>query len=173
MKSRTIPGKSRILGVCCLLFFGLFVLYHVQQVDDLRLAVSRCDQHELTMRSKLDGEMEKVERLEKRLEVNRVSEEKLQQKFRDLRDKALKDSNMRFASLQQHYKLLQSEHEDVKVEYANLQRSQAISKKANAAAIVEWKVGGTNFPIPLANLFTTFSRNTQPWREDSSTWNVQ
>lgn len=114
------------------------------------MAGMRCDQHELTMRSKFEVEMEKVERLEKRLEVARVSEEKMQQKLRadrDLRDKAMKDSNMRFSSLQQHYKLLQSEHEDVKVEYANLQQSQAMSKKANLATIEEWKVGSHNFPF--------------------------
>lgn len=178
MKSRTIPGKSRILGVCCLLLFGLFVLYHVQQVEDLRLAGMRCDQHELTMRSKFEVEMEKVERLEKRLEVARVSEEKMQQKLRadrDLRDKAMKDSNMRFSSLQQHYKLLQSEHEDVKVEYANLQQSQAMSKKANLATIEEWKVGLTiSHSHTLAHLLTfTSSPNTPPWRASSRTWNRQ
>lgn len=164
MKARTLPGKSRFfIGFGALLVFGLFVLYHTsqQRVDDLRLSTVRCEQHEMAIRSQYELEMDKVGRLEKKLEASRVAEEKLQQKVRaekDLREKASKDHNLRFSSLQQHYKLLQSEQDDAKTEFANakealenrldvLTSEMGKSDKARLATIEEWKVSGGYYQL--------------------------
>lgn len=152
MKART-SGKSRLFigfTVILLLFvFALFLSSSQQQVDELRVAGIKCEQHEMALKAQFDAQVEKLAHLER-------SGEEMQQKLRaekELREKALKDSNMRFASLQQHYRSVQKELEDVKTEYEDAKRDYEERIKSlttdldgvdknKAVAVEEWKVSG-------------------------------
>lgn len=127
--ARTV-GKSRFfIGIgIFLLMVGFVAIFHStqQQLDDLRMVGLRCEQQQAIVNAQMESEVGKVARLEHSLaaeqQVNRRAQSELQQKMRsekDLKEKALLDSNVRFSSLQQHYKMLKSEHKDLKDECAD------------------------------------------------------
>ncbi|XP_059619902.1 Golgi integral membrane protein 4-like isoform X2 [Phlebotomus argentipes] len=117
-------GRSRFfIGIgILLLMVGFVAIFHSsqQQLDELRQMGRRCEQQHEAISSQLQTEVEKNFRLEKSLEGERLSHQQnrveLQQKAREekeIREKSTKESNSRLASLQQHYKLLQSQHDDL------------------------------------------------------------
>lgn len=88
--------------------------------------------------------------LETGLETSRLSGKDLQQKLRaekELRDKAVKDANLRFSSLQHHYKSLQSEQADTKSTCETMKKSQqdkinSLTRELTQSitSIEQWKV---------------------------------
>lgn len=148
-----MPGKSRLfIGFTAVLLLLIFALFHSSQnqVDELRLAGLKCEQHEMALRAQFDAQVEKMTLLETGLETSRLSGKDLQQKLRaekELRDKAVKDANLRFSSLQHHYKSLQSEQADTKSSCETLKKSQqdkinSLTRELTQSitSIEQWKV---------------------------------
>lgn len=153
MKARTMPGKSRLfIGFTAVLLLLIFALFHSSQnqVDELRLAGLKCEQHEMALRAQYDAQVDKMTVLETGLETSRLSGKDLQQKLRaekELRDKAVKDANLRFSSLQHLYKSLQSEQADTKstcetVKKSQLDRINSLTRELTQSitSIEQWKV---------------------------------
>lgn len=76
-------------------------------------------------------------RLDKSITAERIIHDQtkleLQQKIKnekELRDKTSSELNLRFNSLQQHYKLLESQHHDLSEECSNIKEKQLIETNA-------------------------------------------
>ncbi|XP_055695473.1 uncharacterized protein LOC129797158 isoform X2 [Lutzomyia longipalpis] len=128
-------GRSRFfIGVgILLLMVGFVAIFHSsqQQLEELRQMGLRCEQQHEVISSQLQVEVEKNFRLEKSLEGERQSHKQnkldLQHKAqeeKEIREKSTKESNSRLASLQQHYKLLQSQHDDLQESCSKSQQKQ-------------------------------------------------
>lgn len=149
MKART-SGKSRLfIGFTAVLLLFIFALFHSsqQQVDELRVAGLKCEQHEMALRGQFESQAEKLTQLETSRNglTSKLKSEK------DLREKALRDATLRFSSLQQHYKSLQTEHEDLQAEYLSSKKSLsdrikiltsqlADAEKRKESSVAQWKV---------------------------------
>lgn len=146
-----MQGKSRLfIGFTAVLLLSIFVLFHSsqRQMDELRVAGLKCEQHEMALRAQYDGHVEKLAQLERSLEISRTSGDGKLRAEKDLREKALKDANLRFSSLQHHYKSLKSEHEDAKSEWGTAKQIQQEKinslTKVLAASEKQWKVRSIN-----------------------------
>lgn len=151
--------KSRFFTFCAILFvLGFFAIWFFhgvqQQIDLLRNEAIRCEQHQAAISAQFKSEVDKVSHLE---QTQTDLQEKLKGE-RDVRNKVGKDSEVRFASLQQHYRILKSEHDDIKSEYAASKQKQleqldnyesrikalkshaAELEKQRVDAIEQWKV---------------------------------
>lgn len=156
-----MPGKSRLfIGFTAILILFIFALFHSsqQQVDELRVAGLKCEQHEMALRSEFDAQVEKLSRLEKSLESSRNGMQGKLRAEKDLRDKAVADAHIRFTALQQHYKSLQKEHDATKTQFAQSKKAQleqmnnyesriqvltsevAQNKREKTASTNDWKV---------------------------------
>ncbi|GAB0097372.1 uncharacterized protein DMENIID0001_130090 [Sergentomyia squamirostris] len=170
-------GRSRFfIGVgIFLLMVGFVAIFHSsqQQLEELRQMGLRCEQQHEALSSQLQVEVEKNFRMEKSLEAERLSYQQnrieLQQRAKDekdIREKSTKESNSRLASLQQHYKLLQSQHDDLqescsKSHQKQLEEINGIqrkmdnirqSEKQKDKEIEHWKVKYKALEIEKTNL---------------------
>lgn len=137
-----------------LLMVGFVAIFHSsqQQLEQLRQMGIRCEQQHEVISAQLQGEfieailvlfamglilwdlaveVEKSFRLAKSLEGERLSHQQnrveLQQRAREekeIREKSTKESNSRLASMQQHFKLLQSQHDDLQESCAKSHQKQ-------------------------------------------------
>ncbi|XP_055701788.1 Golgi integral membrane protein 4-like isoform X2 [Phlebotomus papatasi] len=128
-------GRSRFfIGVgLLLLMVGFVAIFHSsqQQLEQLRQMGIRCEQQHEVISAQLQVEVEKSFRLAKSLEGERLSHQQnrveLQQRAREekeIREKSTKESNSRLASMQQHFKLLQSQHDDLQESCAKSHQKQ-------------------------------------------------
>ncbi|XP_034254944.1 uncharacterized protein LOC117653403 isoform X5 [Thrips palmi] len=116
-KGRLFAG----LGVLTL-FAGVIFLYHSTRVelDEVRNAHSKCRQEQDSLAAQVQVISEYKKNLEKSLNQekaeHRQTKEELQSRMNDeqqLRDKENLENVNKYKALQQQYKLLQSEHEDL------------------------------------------------------------
>ncbi|XP_055371065.1 uncharacterized protein LOC129605375 isoform X1 [Condylostylus longicornis] len=128
-------GRSRFLiGIgIFIITIGFLVIFNnsQQQLDESRILRLRCEQQHDALNARLQAIIDHKFSLEKNLEKER-KEHLETKKFLELKVKAAKensvkqtqDSSARFDSLQQHYKLLQSEHNDLVEDCAKTKKNQ-------------------------------------------------
>lgn len=132
---------------------GFVAIFHSsqQQIEDWRLISVRCEQQQESLSAQMQGKyknqilfekkvfnkkvysvvVDSKFRLDKSITAERVIHDQtkleLQQKIKnenELRDKTFMDLNKRFNSLQQHYKLLESQHHDLSEECSKNKEKQ-------------------------------------------------
>ncbi|XP_075213099.1 uncharacterized protein LOC142319564 isoform X2 [Lycorma delicatula] len=134
--ARMVRGtKSRLVLYICaaLVLCGATYLFHnsQNQLDEVRRAAATCSQQQESLSAQLQVIFEYKLRLEKSLQKekaehketkdecqNRAQEEKLQ------REKETLESVKKYNALQQHYKLLQSNHKDLTEECDKLRKTK-------------------------------------------------
>ncbi|XP_020277904.1 Golgi integral membrane protein 4-like [Pseudomyrmex gracilis] len=118
-------GRLVVYGGCPVLIFILVFLYHAatSEMDRLRELQEQCVHQQEALAAQLQVIFEYKVRLEKSLAEEKSSNAAIKQELqqRATREKSLRDKDsieamQRFNSLQQTYKILQSEHEDLKEE---------------------------------------------------------
>lgn len=162
----TRMARSRFfvgLGIL-LLMVGFVAIFHSsqEQLDELRKATLRCEQQQLVLVAQMETHsVQQDQNINAEKQLNRRLQNEMQQKLKsekELKDKAIRDWTLRFTSQQQHCKILQSEHEDLKEECANTRRKNledvsgyqvkvkalkgqlALLERRKDAEIDEWKV---------------------------------
>lgn len=123
--SRIVRGtKGRLFGCLGVLtiFAGVIFLYHSTRVelDEVRNSLSKCRQEQDSLAAQIQVISEYKKNLEKSLNQekaeHRQTKEELQSRMNDeqqLRTKENLENVNKYKALQQQYKLLQSEHEDL------------------------------------------------------------
>lgn len=123
--SRLVRGtRSRLflyLGVVAVVGLAVYVFHGAQlQLDDARKVADKCQQQQESLSAQLQVIFEYKMRLEKSLQQekteHRQTREELESKATEektRRDKENLESTNKYAALQQQYKLLQSQHEDL------------------------------------------------------------
>ncbi|XP_055609077.1 uncharacterized protein LOC129756281 isoform X1 [Uranotaenia lowii] len=128
-------GRSRFLiGLGILVLMAGFVaIFHSsqQQLDELRQLGLRCEQQQEAISAKMQVVVDQKLRLEHTLAserlVNEQSQAEQQQKTQDEKeqcDKSVKETNIRYASLQQHYNLMKSQLDDLTEECSKSKKKQ-------------------------------------------------
>ncbi|XP_017783127.1 PREDICTED: Golgi integral membrane protein 4-like [Nicrophorus vespilloides] len=134
--SRIVRGtKARVfLYICAVLFItGLIACYNNVriQLDETHKLFDLCRQEQENLSSQLQVIYDYKQRLEKSLKTEKndynrikaemelkVNEEKLKG------DKTIEEAKLRFSTLQQHFNLLQTQHDDFKEESSKIQKEQ-------------------------------------------------
>lgn len=117
-------GRNRFfIGIICLLLMlGFITIFRQsqQELNESKELRSRCEQQQEVLNSRLQAIIEHKFKIEKSLETERREHLETKQKCentakeqKNIHNHAQSELNTRFESLQQHYKLLQSEHNDL------------------------------------------------------------
>ncbi|XP_018569335.1 putative leucine-rich repeat-containing protein DDB_G0290503 [Anoplophora glabripennis] len=134
--SRVIRGtRAKIfLYVCAILIItGIIACYNntLSQLDDVRKSNEICHQQEENLSTQLQVISDYKQRLEKSLKTEKAEHQQtktnLENKLNEERnknDKSSSDAKLKLNSLQQHFNLLQTQHEDFKEECTKTQQKQ-------------------------------------------------
>ncbi|RZC34952.1 Golgi integral membrane protein 4, partial [Asbolus verrucosus] len=134
--SRIVRGtKARIfLYICAILIItGIIACYNntLSQLEDARKSSEICHQQEENLSTQLQVISDYKQRLEKSLKTEKAEHQQakndLENKLNEEKsknEKAANDANLRFSSLQQHFNLLQTQHDDFKEECSKTQSKQ-------------------------------------------------
>ncbi|XP_037036220.1 uncharacterized protein LOC119074303 isoform X2 [Bradysia coprophila] len=116
-------SKSRFfIGLAVLLLtIGFVAIFHSsqQQLDEMRQMEIRCEQQQESLNSQIliiekSLKSERYDHQQTRSELIRKSKD-----AKEYQEKTMVESNMKFGSLQQHYKLLKNQHDDLVEECVN------------------------------------------------------
>ncbi|KAJ6635633.1 Golgi integral membrane protein 4 [Pseudolycoriella hygida] len=116
-------SKSRFfVGLAVLLLtIGFVAIFHSsqQQLDEMRQMEIRCEQQQESLNSQIliiekSLKSERYDHQQTKTELIRKSKD-----AKEFQEKTMVESNMKFGSLQQHYKLLKNQHDDFVEECAN------------------------------------------------------
>lgn len=134
--SRIVRGtKGRLfIYICAVLFIiGIIACYNNTrtQLDDVLKTHEICRQQQENLSTQLQVIFDYKQRLEKSLKTEKAEHQQsrsdLEAKVNEERnrnDKVMKEENLRFDTLQQHYNILQTQHDDFKEECSKMQHEQ-------------------------------------------------
>ncbi|KAJ9576603.1 hypothetical protein L9F63_025498, partial [Diploptera punctata] len=117
-------NRSRLfmyLGIVALVGLAVYVFHGAQlQLDDARKAADKCQQQQESLSAQLQVIFEYKLRLEKSLQQEKTEHRQTREEFevraaeeKTRHDKENLEASNKYAAMQQQYKLLQSQHEDL------------------------------------------------------------
>lgn len=90
----------------------------------------RCEQQQSSLTNQI-GTMEQAIKAERQAQEHyKRNLEREAREQTELKEKTVSETNQKYASLQQHYKLLQSQHNDLNEEFTKSKSKQAIDMKS-------------------------------------------
>lgn len=134
--SRIVRGtKGRLfIYICAVLFIvGIIACYNNTrtQLDDVLKTHEICRQQQENLSTQLQVIFDYKQRLEKSLKTEKAEHQQSRSDLdaklneeRNRNDKVMKEENVRFDTLQQHYNILQTQHDDFKEECSKIQHEQ-------------------------------------------------
>ncbi|XP_044743769.1 Golgi integral membrane protein 4-like isoform X2 [Chrysoperla carnea] len=131
--SRGSRGRFFLYIASLLGLFGLMAIYHntLTQLDAVKKSNDICQQHQDSLTAQLQVIFDYKNRLEKSLQSEKAEHKQTRIELQKRADnektnceKNAMEANMRYSSLQQQFKILQSTHEDLKKQSSVIQKEK-------------------------------------------------